>query len=392
MKNYQKIKIISVLMIVIIGVSWLGIVTAAENTGQGKPKGVDIFVDDVPYGASLGGAVASGGKQVGDFNVIVDDDNPEKADPGWFTDMGITPTQTPTITPTPTATSEIPVNKDCVGTTLTVTDPNSEIIVDFAFASADYKNTFSLSSPNSTKLGWSQGSGTSRKGDPFGANWSLGTFPAGTELIFTDIAYSGSNYVGTWKTGPASVNTDKFLHATITLKNNSGTHHKYLVSFEDSKNGGDKDYNDVEFYVSGALTSSCIEETSGDSGSGAVIPVYMKKCRCDQTYAVDGKHTTCIAQFSYRNTGGVQMTIPVRNTGAIKNEFTGSGMVGQNRCQPAIFYVDPSENSPFWTNRFWNNIKWKLMYDQSDLVTCDASTPLCNATEMPYCAACTEVS
>lgn len=389
-------------MIVIIGISCLGIVTAVDNTGEGKPKGVDIFVDDVPYGASLGGAVESGEKQVGDFNVIVDDDNPAKADPEWFTKMGITPTPTgtPTITPTPTATTEIPVNKDCVGHTLTVTDPNSEIIVDFAFASADYKNTFSLSSPSNIPLGWSQGSGSSRKGDPFGANWSLGTFPAGTELIFTDIAYSGSKYIGTWKTGPASVNSDKFLHATITLKNAAGTHHKYLVSFEDSNGGGDRDYNDVEFYVSGALNSSCIEESSGDSGSGAVIPVYVKKCRCQSpTYDKVVKegwknvnHATCIATFSYRNTGGVQMEIPVRNTGAIKNEFTGSGMVGQNRCQPEIFYVDPSEISPFWTNRFWNNIKWHLMYDQSDLVTCDASTPLCNATEMPYCASCTEGS
>lgn len=42
---------------------------------------------------------------------------------------------------------------------------------------------------------------------------SLGTFPIGTELIFSDTA-NGKTYF----TGPASRNPDKLAHAAITFK------------------------------------------------------------------------------------------------------------------------------------------------------------------------------
>ena len=372
MKGLFRINsIVCVLIMLAIAISCIGIASAVENTGQGKPKGMDIYVGDIPYSASLGGAV-----KVGDFNVIVDDNNPGRADPGWFTDLGKAtnpnPTPTPTMTPTPTATAAIPVDLGGKGATLCVTDATTDVIVDFAFASADYKNTFSLSSPNITPLGWSQGSGTSRQGDPFGTIWNLGKFPVGTKLIFKDIAYSGSTYIGTWVTGPAKNNTDNFLHASITLKNSTGTYHKYLVSFEDAKNGGDKDYNDVEFYVSGDVSTGCssAEEEVVEGGGGAVTPVYTGKiCRCQEN------RDTCIAQFAYVNTAGT-MNIPVKTMGGPSNppwnEFTGSGWTSPTKeyhCQPSWFYTNAS-NSPFWTSPFWNNIDWKLANTHSNQASC----------------------
>jgi len=381
--HVKKSYIFCVFIVLAIGVICFGVASAAENTGQGKPKGLDIYVDDVPYGSSLGGAVQSGEKAVGDFNVIVDDTDPDKADPNWFTEMGrtVTPTPTPTVAPTPTATAEIPVDYGGTGAKLCVTDDKTDVIIDFAYSDCGYKNEFSLISPRSETLGWSTGGPSAhraRTGSAFGEKWNLGKFPVGTELVFKDVAkdYFSGAVQGIYLTGPASRNSDNYIHAAISLKNESGTHHKYLVSFEDMAGGGDNDYDDVEFYVSGDVSTECTTQNTdgGDSGGGALIPVYNGTiCRCGSTWG----NSTCIAQFSYNNTAGI-IAIPVRSKSLPWNEFTGTGWTSPKKqflCQPEVFYVDFTKNAPFWTSPFHNNVDWKLGHSQSAQAKCTAYDP-----------------
>jgi hypothetical protein len=155
--NRTRMLVLVLLLVLMVSCSC---VWAVENTGLGKPKGLDIYVNDVPYGASLGGAVKSGEKAVGDFNVIVNDAAPGKGDPDWFKELGgaaASPTPTPTMVPTPTTTIPIPVDKGGIGAKLCVADSTTDVIVDFAYSSAGYNNTFFLTSPSYRTLGWSKG-------------------------------------------------------------------------------------------------------------------------------------------------------------------------------------------------------------------------------------------
>lgn len=371
MKFNKILKIAGFFFVAILIGCWT-IVVAEEgviNEGLGKPRALDIYIGDFPYSSSIGGNISSGKEEVpNDFKVIKDDKNFDE--PEWFY-----PTETP-IVPTPTATAVIPVDLGGVGASVCVMDNTTDVIVDFAYSSAGYKNEFRLSKPRTETLGWSEGEmPNDRKGTSFGTTWNLGKFPAGTELIFSDTA-NGKTYY----TGPSSRNPDKLAHAAITFKN-SGTHHRYLVSFEDFWNGGDKDYNDLEFYLSGELSTGCAADD--DTGSGVIIPIYVNGtvCKCkspkynDPMWNSKGK-VTCVAQFTYESSSD-GLEIPIHVSSLPWNEFTGSGMVKQYRCQPKKFYIDV-RNAPFWTNRFSNNIMWKLGHDQSILVKCEKNTPWCD--------------
>nr|WP_319539220.1 DUF4114 domain-containing protein [uncultured Methanospirillum sp.] len=381
-KKQHQIRLTGIFVLFLVIIGTVAITSAADiYTGKGKPQSVDIYINDIPYGASLGGEVQSGTgtKSVNDFRAIVDDE--QHPDPSYYVEASNPSTEgpTPTPTPIPVATTVIPIDKGGVGSTLCVTDNTSEIIVDFAFSDAWYKSVYSLSSPNNIAIGDSKSAysgGTTRK--------SLGNFSIGTELKFADAVYDGSTYKGTYYTGSASRNPDDYVHAAITLKNETGTHFKYLVSFEDASGGGDNDFNDVEFYVSGGVSTKC----SSTGGAGSLIPESVDVCKCNSSYN-KGNQRTCIALFTYRNVAGVQYEIPINGKSLPWNEFTGSGMVGKSRCQPELFYVTESKNSPFWTTRFWNNIKWKLGYDKSVLVKCDSGTRDCTSAEMPNCTSCT---
>lgn len=365
------------LLFIFLIMTCMGIASAVVE-GEGKPKAVEIYIGDFPQVSSVGDDPS------GDIKVIVDDE--KYPDPQKFKDLGKSPeeeepepTETPTIAPTPTTTVVIPIDQGGVGKQLCVLDNTSDIIVDFAYSSAGYKNVFKLSSPKSVSLGWSQGEmPDNRIGTDLGTTWNLGKFTTGQELIFADTA-NGKTYY----TGPGSRNPDKIAHAAITLKNATGTHHKYLVTFEDYWNGGDKDYNDLEFYVSGNLSTECStggDSGGDDSGTGAVVPNYFSVCRCtNENNEKEFKNKdVCVALFTYNSTID-NLVIPVRGKSLPWNEFTGSGMVEQFRCQPTTFYVDSSPNKqpPFWTNRFWNNIQWKLGYEHSILVKCQKDTPTC---------------
>jgi len=78
-----------------------------------------------------------------------------------------------------------------------------------------------------------------------GTQVNLGTFPAGTELVFRlDVLNSGYSYY----TGAASRNPDSEIHVRID-STEAGTH---LFGFEDLYGGGDRDYDDCVFSVSGS--------------------------------------------------------------------------------------------------------------------------------------------
>jgi hypothetical protein len=159
-------------------------------------------------------------------------------------------------TPEP-ATTVIPIDTGGVGAQLNNLDGNTDVIVEYAFSDAGYENVFSLSSPNTQTLGNS-------KSTPIGTKWNLGKFASGQELIFADKA-NGETYYS----GLASKNPDKTVHGAITYIDGNSTYKKYLVTFEDFWQGGDKDYNDVEFYVSGNIMTST--DTAPPTVSGVTV-------------------------------------------------------------------------------------------------------------------------
>jgi len=78
-----------------------------------------------------------------------------------------------------------------------------------------------------------------------GTQVNLGTFPAGTELIFRlDVLNTGYSYY----TGAAERNPDSEIHVRID-STESGA---YRFGFEDLFGGGDRDYDDCVFEVSGS--------------------------------------------------------------------------------------------------------------------------------------------
>ncbi|WP_417718474.1 VPLPA-CTERM sorting domain-containing protein [Salipiger sp.] len=90
-----------------------------------------------------------------------------------------------------------------------------------------------------------------------GASVVLGTFAAGTELIFRLFVNNNGN---SYYTGPGSRNWDGQAHARVQTEYMPGT---TLVSFED---GGDGAFNDLSFTFTG---TSAVEE---DPGSTVPLP------------------------------------------------------------------------------------------------------------------------
>lgn len=71
---------------------------------------------------------------------------------------------------------------------------------------------------------------------------TLGTFPAGTELVFgITVRETGV----TFKMGPGSRNPDRVAHAVVECLGDGNAN----VSFEDKLNSDDLDYNDVRFQI-----------------------------------------------------------------------------------------------------------------------------------------------
>lgn len=79
-----------------------------------------------------------------------------------------------------------------------------------------------------------------------GTTVSLGTFPAGTELVFCIYV---RNTGATYFMGPASRNRDNEVHASVDVTGEG----QATVGFEDVWAGGDRDYNDNLFRFTGVM-------------------------------------------------------------------------------------------------------------------------------------------
>ena len=84
---------------------------------------------------------------------------------------------------------------------------------------------------------------------PVGTTFDLGTFAAGTELVFRLFVTNTEN---DFFTGPASRNPDGFAHANVDASFAPG---ETLVSFEDLLNGP-FDYNDLSFSFTNTVSVS----------------------------------------------------------------------------------------------------------------------------------------
>lgn len=82
---------------------------------------------------------------------------------------------------------------------------------------------------------------------PIGTTFDLGTFTAGTELLFRLYAHESRFGIGPpreYFTGPAYRNPDGIVHATVDGQYALNTSY---VGFEDVFGGGDLDYDDLKF-------------------------------------------------------------------------------------------------------------------------------------------------
>jgi hypothetical protein len=101
-------------------------------------------------------------------------------------------------------------------------------------ASAGYTSELWLYSP-----GTPQKIGTNRE---WGKTVQLGTFPAGTELVFGIYVQNTGH---TFKMGPGSRNPDGLIHAKVTSSGGGVA----SVGFEDLYGGGDQDFNDAMMFT-----------------------------------------------------------------------------------------------------------------------------------------------
>lgn len=116
--------------------------------------------------------------------------------------------------------------------------------------------------------------------DPLYQAILAGTFTAGQEVIFgilTNVSRGG--YEAIFLTGPGSRNGDGLVHALFFDNAQQQSEAKYLirVGFEDLVGGGDRDYNDFIFDVSGVGTTVTPEPGTmvllftGLAGLGGVV-------------------------------------------------------------------------------------------------------------------------
>ena len=81
--------------------------------------------------------------------------------------------------------------------------------------------------------------------------FSLGSFQAGTELIFS-MFVNNTSY--TFFNGKAENNLDKILHSAYEI----GSGNSIIVGFEDLFNGGDRDYDDLVFSLTNVSVKNLV--------------------------------------------------------------------------------------------------------------------------------------
>ena len=99
-----------------------------------------------------------------------------------------------------------------------------------------------------------------------GTTISLGTFTAGTELVFNiNVHNTGHSFY----TGNGSLNNDGIAHAFV---DNMFSATETLVGFEDLYGGGDQDYNDLQFSFTNVFGESPGEEIGDPTGGSGGDP------------------------------------------------------------------------------------------------------------------------
>jgi hypothetical protein len=134
---------------------------------------------------------------------------------------------------------------DALGTPLVAT--GGDVIAYFAGSSAGFDSTISLSLPCCS------GEIFPNHSTPYGTAFNLGTFAAGTPLVFRLHVYdTGDN----WYTGPGALNADGLVHArTGTWVGTSPIPNGTFVGFEDLYGGGDQDFDDHMFVFTNVRSS-----------------------------------------------------------------------------------------------------------------------------------------
>lgn len=117
-----------------------------------------------------------------------------------------------------------------------VVENDGEVIAKFLGHTAGYTNLLYLDSPTNG-IGMIFNNQTAI----WGSTVNLGSFTAGTELIFR-INVLNTGYI--FYTGPASRNADNLAHAVV---DDAFSPTETYVGFEDLYGGGDKDYDDLMF-------------------------------------------------------------------------------------------------------------------------------------------------
>jgi hypothetical protein len=151
-----------------------------------------------------------------------------------------------TVLVTPVLTWAVPV----VGGSTFVAQ-TGEVVATFVGSDAAYTSQLFLNTPGNA-LGVIFNNHSSQPG----ASISLGTFVAGTELIFRiHVLDTGNNFFN----GGASRNPDNSPHAIVDTAFGPN---QTLVAFEDLLGGGDEDYNDLMFSFTNTSSTIMPEPTT----------------------------------------------------------------------------------------------------------------------------------
>ena len=117
---------------------------------------------------------------------------------------------------------------------------DGDVTAIFLGSDASYFNTLSLSTPSDITI---------FDRNYTGSGISLGSYDAGTELVFSlYVANTGKTFF----TGNGSNNPDGLAHA-LAVTSLVGEDYLTRVGFEDLYGGGDKDYNDFRFSLTNVI-------------------------------------------------------------------------------------------------------------------------------------------
>ncbi|MDQ5978273.1 MAG: hypothetical protein QG602_1247 [Verrucomicrobiota bacterium] len=139
---------------------------------------------------------------------------------------------------------------------------DGEVVAKFLGHTAGYTNLLYLDSPTN-------GIGVifNNHASLIGSTVNLGSFTAGTELIFRiNVVNTGDNFYS----GPASRNADGLAHAVV---DDAFSASETYVGFEDLYGGGDRDYDDLNFSftnVKGTNNPPGVPDTGSTAVLGAM--------------------------------------------------------------------------------------------------------------------------